>query len=406
MLRGKSKALFSYLATFASFYRIISMFRKGITYIKELDSALTEMRKVSDETVSSLQRFQDVSFDIAGSIGTTAVKIQNSAADFMRLGYSLKEASELAQDANIYANVGDMEIDEATEHMISSIKAWGSEFTSEVEASGAIVDRYNEIGNNFAITSADIGAAMERSAAALKAGGNTLNEALGLITAGNLVQQDAETTANALKVMSLRIRGSKTDLEEMGEETDGLASSTSKLREEIKALTGVDIMADENTYKSTAKIIQEIGAVWDNLTDVSKASALEKLAGKTRASVVAGLLENYKTIDEVIKSAENADGSATEENLRYMDSIEGKIQKLQNQAQEFWHNVIQSDTLKWIIDGLTDILTKVNKITESIHEFSIAIIGVGAIVAKNKISNFLNGNKNSGGRVKVFALIA
>lgn len=66
----------------------------------------------------------------------------------------------------------------------------------------------------------------------------------------------------------------------MGESTDDLASSTSKLREEIKALTGVDIMADENTYKSTAEIITEIGSVWDKLSDVSKASALEKLAGE------------------------------------------------------------------------------------------------------------------------------
>jgi methyl-accepting chemotaxis protein len=168
--RAKSMSQ-SFISMYLSLWDIIRYIRQGLTYIKELDTALTEMRKVSDETVKSLKNFQNVSFDIASSIGTTAKEIQNSAADFMRLGYSLKEASELAQDANIYANVGDMEIDEATEHMISSIKAWGSEFNSEVEASSAIVDRYNEIGNNFAITSADIGAAMERSAAALKAGG-------------------------------------------------------------------------------------------------------------------------------------------------------------------------------------------------------------------------------------------
>lgn len=210
-LKNRMMALGQYLLSFASFYRVISVVRQGITVVRELDVALTEMRKVSDETVSSLKRFQDVSFDIAGSVGTTAVEIQNSAAQFMRLGYSLQEASELAKDANIYANVGDMEIAEATEHMISSIKAWKSEFSSEVEASEAIIDRYNKIGNNFAISSADIGSAMERSAAALKAGGNTLNESLGLIVSGNIIQQDAETTAAALKIMSLRIRGSKTE---------------------------------------------------------------------------------------------------------------------------------------------------------------------------------------------------
>lgn len=61
--------------------------------------------------------------------------------------------------------------------------------------------------NEFAISSADIGEAMETSAAALKAGGNSLNESLGILTAANIIQQDASTTSSALKILSLRIRG-------------------------------------------------------------------------------------------------------------------------------------------------------------------------------------------------------
>lgn len=121
---------------------------------------------------------------------------------------------------------------------------------------------------------------MERSGAALKAAGNDLNESLGLITAGNLIQQDADVTAAALRTMSLRIRGASSELEELGEETEGMATSTAKLRDEIKGLTGVDIMADEETFKSTAEIIKELGAVWENLNDVTQANVLEQLAGE------------------------------------------------------------------------------------------------------------------------------
>lgn len=220
---------------------------------------------------------------------------------------------------------------------------------------------------------------------------NTLNESIGLITAGNLIQQDADTTANALKVLSLRIRGSKTDLEDMGESTDDLASSTSKLREEIKALTGVDIMLDENTYKSTAQIITEIGAVWDKLSDVSQASTLEKLAGKTRASVVAGLLENYKTINEVIESAEGAEGSALRENERYLDSIEGKIAKFQNELQEFWYNFISSDTVKGAIDLATKFM---DFLGNSIDTVKGKFISLGTVIGT------IFAVKNSGGRAK------
>ena len=133
------------LAGMVGFYDVINVGREAFNVIKDLDSAYTEMRKVSDETAQSLKNFQSASFDVAKQVGVTALEIQNSAADFMRLGYSLKEASKLSEDANIYANVGDMDIGEATEHMISSIQAWQSEFSSVTEASTNIIDRYNEV---------------------------------------------------------------------------------------------------------------------------------------------------------------------------------------------------------------------------------------------------------------------
>lgn len=234
--------------------------------------------------------------------------------------------------------------------------------------------------NNYAITSADIGSAMERSAAALKVAGNTLDESIGLITAGNLIQQDADTTANALKVMSLRIRGSKSDLEEMGEETETVANSTSKLRKEIQALTGVDIMENDSTYKSTARIIQEIGEKWENLDDVTKAATLEKLAGKTRASTVAGLLENYKVIADVAEDAANAEGSAMRENLEYMDSIEGRLAQLTTEIQRFWSELISSDAIKAGISLLTELMSILNGIVDKAGVLGTLAIG-GSIFA-------------------------
>jgi hypothetical protein len=44
------------------------------------------MRKVSDETVSSLKKYQQETFDIADSVGTTALDLQDATASYMRLG--------------------------------------------------------------------------------------------------------------------------------------------------------------------------------------------------------------------------------------------------------------------------------------------------------------------------------
>lgn len=74
-----------------------------------------------------------------------------------------------------------------------------------------------------------------------------------------------------------------------------------------------------------------------------------------------------------------------------------KIAQFQNEVQEFWYNVISSDTVKGIIDIGTGLLEFINKLTGSFHELSIVIVGVGAAIVKNKLFN----NKNGGGRAKI-----
>lgn len=70
----------------------------------------------------------------------------------------------------------------------------------EIEASNAIniVDMFNEVGNNFAISSAGIGEAMQRSAAAMASANNTIEETIALITAANTIVQNPESVGKHL----------------------------------------------------------------------------------------------------------------------------------------------------------------------------------------------------------------
>lgn len=72
----------------------------------------------------------------------------------------------------------------------------------------------------------------------------------------------------------MRIRAAETELEEAGLETDGMAESTAKLRQEIMALSGVDIMIDNDTFKSTYDILDELSNKWSELTDIQQANGL------------------------------------------------------------------------------------------------------------------------------------
>lgn len=78
----------------------------------------------------------------------------------------------------------------------------------------------------------------------------------------------------------MRIRGAKTELEEAGESTEGMVESTATLRQEIMALSGVDIMLDKDNFKSTYQIMDELSQKWENLSDIQQATITELMAGK------------------------------------------------------------------------------------------------------------------------------
>jgi hypothetical protein len=121
---------------------------------------------------------------------------------------------------------------------------------------------------------------LQDSASALVEGGNNLEQATALVAAANKVVQDPNSVGSALRTISLRLRGTSVEvLHEIGEETDGVVESTSKLQEKIKALSGVNILTDTGEYKDTYTILKEIGNVWEEMSDIDQAALLELMAG-------------------------------------------------------------------------------------------------------------------------------
>lgn len=139
--KEKMVNLAQYLTSFQAMNQVWNTFKQGLEIVKEFDTALTEMRKVSDEPISKLKEFQKESFDMAKSVGTTALQIQNSTADFMRLGQSMEKAKQSSVNANILKNVSEFDnIDDATSALIS-MKAAYSDLSQE-----KIIDSLNAVG--------------------------------------------------------------------------------------------------------------------------------------------------------------------------------------------------------------------------------------------------------------------
>ena len=137
-----------------------------------------------------------------------------------------------------------------------------------------------------------------------------------------------------------------------------MAESTSQLQEKLKALTHgkVDIMLDANTFKNTTQILREMAGAWEYMTDIERASALELMGGKRQANILSSVISNFDTVESVIQTSLDSTGSAYEENMRWLDSIEGKTNQFTNSLQKFWNNLISSDTVKFVVDQGTDLM--------------------------------------------------
>lgn len=263
---------------------------------------------------------------------------------------------------------------EATEDLVSILKAYNFEANQAMDVTDALI----ATSNNYAVTAADIGNILKRSSAALAMGGNSFEETVALGTAMNEVLQSAEVAGSSLKVLSLRLRSSKTELAEMGEETDNLVESTPKLRTQIKALTkGFDILgSDGKTIKSTYEIMKGIAAVWKDMSDVDQAALLELIAGKTRAQGVSALLSNWSQVDEVLKTIAEDEGTALRNNEAKLNTIQGRLTKLTNASQKLASDALNTELIKDFISGVTG---AVNALDTLIQKIGILPTAAGAI---------------------------
>ena len=383
-LSAKFGTWFSITRVIMAAYRAV---RQMVTNVIELDTAMTELKKVTNETDATYEKFLINATHRAKELGAALSDTVSATADFARLGYGIEDAEKLADAAIVYKNVGDgiEDIGTASESIIATMQA----FDIPAEQVMSIVDRFNEVGNNFAISSKGVGDALLRSAAALHSANNTLDESIALAAAANTIVQDPEKVGTTLKTVSMYLRAAKTDAEEAGESTDGMANSVSELREELLALTGnkVDIQLDENTFKSTYQILKELSVVWHELTDISQANILEMVGGKRNSNVVSALLENFSVAEEAITTSANSAGSALAENEKVLESIQGKLNIMKATFETLSQNFIGSDIVKFVVDmgtGLMELINGILKVVDALGGLKTILITVGATLLITK----------------------
>ena len=339
-------------------YAISNQVRNAATEAKTLDDSLVNLQKVTDEISDrdALYKYFDKSLSKAQELNVKVGSLIDAVTEFKKLGWDLDDAELGAKWANILSNVGDVDIDTAIGSIKTSIASFdeiggygNDQMDKKLEA---YTDLINNMSNKYSIDADGLAESIRLSAGTLTEAHMSIEQAATMFATANKYYNDPSYLGNTAKIGSLRMRASSGDtdaieeLQEMGEEVDDLATATSNLREKLMALTGVDIMEDEHTFKSYYDQLYEISQVMDKLDDTSRANVLETMFGKSRSAAGAAILSGMKESASAYEDAINSAGSATEEYQTWMTSADAACQRFSNTLTETYQSIINGNTVR------------------------------------------------------------
>lgn len=371
------------------FTQIMNSFREALRTMKEVDTELANIQKVTDRTDAEMQKLAESAYRAASAYGVSAQAYLESAAEFAKAGFG-DRAEELAEVAIKTQLVGDVSADVADKFLLASNAAW--KMDGNMQLLNKTLDAANTIENNYATSIEKLAAGMPIAASVAANAGMTFEQtiaALGTIT--SVTQETGTKAATALRALMLNIIGA------VGEYEDGIEVT----EESVKSLDGIlQVYA-----KDAMKAAQEAGTVinpMEAIAALAKASKeglvnqaelfeiLSSLGGKLRTNQLISLVQNYDIFLEMLDKTKDSAGSADKEIGVMLDTWEAKTNILQNTWTEFITNFVNTEGIKTSIDivtGLVSLLdTKVGHLLITAAGIPTVIFSIATVVSKLKDS--------------------
>lgn len=350
----------------AAVAKVKRSFTEAIDTMKQVDTEMTAIQKVTGNTAAEMEKLGNTAYEAASKYGVAVTDYLESVGTFAKAGY--KDMSEdMAELATKTQLVGDVTSSIANQFILSADAAF--KFEGNVTALNTVLDKANEIENNYATSIQKMAEGFPIVANVASMANMSIDElmaALGTITA--VTQESGTKAATALRALILNIIGdTETEIE------DGVAWT----KEEIESLNDALWIYAEDAMKAaqaSGKIVDPMKAIAalsqaykDGLLSQAELAELEsKLGGKLRTNQLDALIKNYDMYAAMLDKVANSAGSADKEVDIMLTSWDAKAKILNNTWTKFIADTVDSnwakgflDTLTWLIDGFGNLGTAV-----------------------------------------------
>lgn len=361
-------ALKKYYSSSSLIGKSITAIKKSIAAVTELDTALVSLHRTTTMTAKELEDFYSASNKIAKQTGNSTKAILEQAAAWSRLGFnSASAATQMAKlSSQLQLISPGMTAEESVSGLYAVVKAYGIEVNDVMDG---VMSKVNAVGSGLAVSNTAIMSMLQDTVSAMAKSNNTLEETIALETAAFAVTRDPNA-GNGLEAAALRLRG-------LNAETKEADASLQSLKGSLYDLTGVSVMADANTYKSTYQILKEISEVWSTLTDQARSDVLTLIFGRGNTTIGASVLENFNVAKRAMEEMAHSAGSAEAEIAGAMDTVANKMNTLKETGTGIAQNLFDREEMKGILDTLNSLGSVLDWLTEKLGLFGSLGVGAG-----------------------------
>lgn len=360
--------------------KVIGSLREALSTMKEVDTELANIQKVTDRTTAQMKATAEAAYDVASAYGVAAQDYLESVGEFAKAGFG-DMSEQLAEIATKTQLVGDVTSSIANKFLIASNAAW--EMGGNVDRLNQMLDAANVIENNYATSIEKLAQGMPIAASIAAQAGMTFEQtiaALGTIT--SVTQETGTKAATALRALILNIIGA------VGEYEDGIEVT----EESVKSLDGIlqvyakDALAAADAAGTVINPMEAIAALAKASEEglVNQAELFEvlsSLGGKLRTNQLTALVQNYDMFLEMLDKTTDSAGSAEREISVMLDTWEAKTNILKNTWTEFVSHLIDTGVIKDALDTITKLIdfldTKTGTVTIKLAALSYVFVGLG-----------------------------
>ena len=341
--------------------------RQSVEYVKNLDSALTDIRIVTGDSTEKMKQFAVQANQAAQALGRSTMDYSKAALTFYQQGLGEEDVAARTQSTLVAQNITG-----AGEQMADYLTAVWNGYKVANEEAELYVDKLAAVADSSASNMAQLATAMSKVASTANMLGvpvDKLNAQIATITA--TTRQAPETVGNALKTIYARLNDIATGADDA---QISLGNYSSKMAE-----VGFSVLDANGKLRDTGDVIDEIGAKWATLSREQQIYLARTMAGQRQYNNLLALFENWNKYSELVTISMDSQGAAMEKNERYLDSLAAKVEQFGAAQERVKSALIDENDLKGITDFGTQTVNLLASLIEGLGGGKNALLAFGSI---------------------------